>query len=186
MVLNFFAEFFTWIMLFVILLNISQRKIPHSENKRRATILLAVLFLAVYVMLVLRMQWNLPSWTEWLLIAALFAVIIIFRKVFWPFRLHCTKCGKRLDYNHIIGYDENLCQDCFFEKYPEEAEKEMAERKRKATTLTELERALEAARAENEYLRCENAYLKKKDGAGGPSGAPSGDELSPKSWTVYQ
>ena len=45
---------------------------------------------------------------------------------------------------------------------PDEAEKEMAERKRKATTLTELERALEAAWAENEYLRCENAYLKKK------------------------
>ena len=45
---------------------------------------------------------------------------------------------------------------------PDEAEKEMAERRRKATTLTELERALEAARAENEYLRCENAYLKKR------------------------
>lgn len=126
MVLNFFAEFFTWIMLFVILLNISQRKIPHSDGKRKATLLLAVLFLAVYVVLVLRLQWNLLSWTEWIFIAILIAVIIIFRRIFWPFRLHCAKCGKRLDFNHIIGYDENLCQECFFEKYPEEAEKEKA------------------------------------------------------------
>ena len=45
---------------------------------------------------------------------------------------------------------------------PKETETDMSERKRKASTLTELERALEAARAENEYRRCENAYLKKK------------------------
>ena len=45
---------------------------------------------------------------------------------------------------------------------PKETETDMSERKRKASTLTDLEKELEAARAENEYLRCENAYLKKK------------------------
>ena len=34
--------------------------------------------------------------------------------------------------------------------------------RKRAARAADLEKALEAARAENEYLRCENAYLKKK------------------------
>ena len=44
---SLFNEFFSWIMLFVILLNISQRKIPHSDGKRKASLLIAVDFLII-------------------------------------------------------------------------------------------------------------------------------------------
>lgn len=46
---------------------------------------------------------------------------------------------------------------------PQRQRTEMTQTRRKRLTqVSDLEKELEAARAENEYLRCENAYLKKK------------------------
>lgn len=133
MVAGFFSEFAYWFLLFIILLNISQRKIAHSDGKRKATILLAVVMLVLQVLLAIRMQLKLPEWVDWCSVALCLLVIIIFHRTFWPFRLRCAKCGKRLDFNHIIGCDENLCEDCFCEMYPEYAE----EKRRKAMTAEE-------------------------------------------------
>lgn len=130
MVAGFFSEFAYWFLLFIILLNISQRKIAHSDGKRKATILLAVVMLVLQVLLAMRMQLKLPEWVDWGSVALCLLVIIIFHRTFWPFRLRCAKCGKRLDFNHIIGCDENLCEACFCEMYPEYAE----EKRRKAMT----------------------------------------------------
>ncbi len=129
MLLNIFEELFTWMMLFIILLNISQRKFPHTDKKRKATILIAVDFLVVYTFVALTSIWSLPAWLGWVFPVLGIAAIIIFRRQFWPFRLHCTKCGKRLDYNRVIGYDENLCQDCYWEAHPEEKALEDAKKK---------------------------------------------------------
>ncbi len=129
MLVNVFQELFTWLMLFIILLNISQRKFPNTEKKRKATILIAVDFLIVYTLVALVAIWKLPEWVSWIFPVLGIAAIIVFRKKFWPFRLHCVKCGKRLDYNRIIGYDENLCQDCYWEAHPEEKEAEEAKKK---------------------------------------------------------
>lgn len=63
-------------------------------------------------------------------------------------------------------------------RQPQKKGTEMAETTRKrAARAADLEKELEAARAENEYLRCENAYLKKKDGTGGEAGAPAGSPV---------
>ena len=129
MLVNVFQELFTWLMLFIILLNISQRKFPNTEKKRKATILIAVDFLIVYTLVALVAIWKLPEWVSWIFPVLGIAAIIVFRKKFWPFRLHCVKCGKRLDYNRIIGYDENLCQDCYWEAHPKEKEAEEAKKK---------------------------------------------------------
>lgn len=142
MVRNFFYEFFSWIMLFVILLNISQRKIPHSDKKRKATLLIAVDFLIVYVLVILCSMFALPSWTEWICLALGIAVPAVFHRTFWPFRLHCRKCGRRLDYSSVIGGDDNLCKDCYYEKYPEEKK---AEEEKKLTPQEKLERSFQLA-----------------------------------------
>ena len=161
MVLNFFAEFFTWIMLFVILLNISQRKIPHSDGKRKASLLIAVDFLIIYVLVIMCSTFSLPGWTEWAALALGIAVIVIFRRTFWPFRIHCRKCGKRMDFNGIIGGDDNLCRDCYYEKYPEEKK---AEEEKRMTPQEKLERSFKDAekvedidwdRWENLKIECE-------------------------------
>ena len=142
MLLDFFYEFFTWIMLFVILINISQRKIPDSDNKRRATLLLAVVFLIIYVMVIMCSTFALPTWTQWASLAIGLIVIAIFHKVFWPFRLHCSKCGKRLEWNSIIGSDDNICHSCYLEAHPEEKKKE---EEKKLTPREKLERSFTAA-----------------------------------------
>ena len=124
MLLNVFQELFTWVMLLIILLNISQRKFPRTEKKRKATILIAVDFLIVYTLIACTSIWKLPTWVGFIWPVLGIACIIIFRKTFWPFRMHCTKCGKKMDWNRMIGYDENLCQDCYWEAHPEEKEAE--------------------------------------------------------------
>ena len=136
MLLAVFQELFTWIMLLIILLNISQRKFPRTEKKRKATILLAVDFLVVYSIIAILSATTLPMWLGWVCVAIGIIIPIVFRSQFWPFRMHCSKCGKRLDYNHIVGYDENLCQDCYFELHPEE---KRAEEEKKKTPEDKLE-----------------------------------------------
>ncbi len=126
MLLYIFEELFTWLMLFIILLNISQRKFPRSDAKRKATLLIAVDFLAVYALTALVSIWQLPPWMDLICLAIGIAAAVIFRKSVWPFRLHCRSCGRRLDFNHIIGYDENICQECYWKEHPEEKEAEDA------------------------------------------------------------
>lgn len=123
MVLNVFSKAFTWVMLFVIILNLSQRKIPHSAKKRRATLLWASDFLLLYILLIVRDYFKWPSWLEWVMVAITILPIAIFHKIFWPFRIHCSACGKRLSFNQFLGDDDNFCSDCFKEAFPEEAKK---------------------------------------------------------------
>ena len=142
MLLNFFYEFFTWIMLFVILLNISQRKIPHSDDKRKATLLIAVDFLVIYVLVVMCSSLSLPPWAEWVCLAIGLIIPVIFHRTFWPFRIHCRRCGRRMDWNSIIGCDENICHECFLEEHPEEKKKE---EEKKLSEQEKAERAFIAA-----------------------------------------
>lgn len=121
MVLNYFNRIYEIFLFAVILINIYQRKLVHTESKRRAPILIAVDFLAVYFLLVLRTGSSLPAWVDWFIIAFGFIIAIVLRKYFWPFRFHCQDCGRRLDIAHIIGGDENLCKDCFKKRFPDEA-----------------------------------------------------------------
>ena len=124
-------------MLLIILLNISQRKFPRTEKKRKATILIAVDFLIVYTLVACTSIWKLPTWVGFIWPVLGIVAIIIFRRAFWPFRLHCSKCGKKMDWNRIIGYDENLCQDCYWEAHPEEKEAEDNKKKTHEEILEE-------------------------------------------------
>ncbi len=127
MVLDYFSRFYEFLLFIVIILNIFQRKLPHTEAKRRAPLFWAVDFLAVYFLLILRQSKALPEWLDYLFIVLGIAIGIVFHKKFLPFKFHCDACGKRLKIDQIIGGDENFCSDCFKEAFPEEAKK--AERK---------------------------------------------------------
>lgn len=119
---NFLSDSFYWVIFLVLIVNMSQRKIENSDRKRQATIILAVLFLVFYTFAVLVNNYAWPSWTLIAVGLLLLVLAIVFRARVWPFRLHCKGCGKRMDYNHIIGHDDNLCQDCYDLAHPEEAE----------------------------------------------------------------
>lgn len=124
MVLNYFSRFYDFLLFAVIILNIYQRKIPHTAAKRRATLLWAVDFLAVYFLLILRQSKSLPEWLDWAFIVLGIGIGIIFHKYFCPFRIKCSACGNKLSFQEIIGGDENFCSSCFKETFPEEAKKE--------------------------------------------------------------
>lgn len=122
--MNFFSRFYEFFLFLVIILNIYQRKLPHTTAKRRAPLFWAVDFLAIYFLLILRASKAFPEWLDYVFIVLGLAIGIILHKYFWPFRLHCSACGKKLRLEQIIGGDENFCSDCFKETFPDEARKE--------------------------------------------------------------
>lgn len=118
---KFLNDNFTWFLILILLVNMSQRKLKNSDKKRQATIYIAVLALIFYIGVIIIDVRALPSWA--LIIALIIPIIIgiIFRNRVWPYRLHCKECGKKLDWNHIIGHDENICTACYDKHHPEEA-----------------------------------------------------------------
>ncbi len=124
MILKILNKAFTWLMLFAIVLNINQRKYQRGDKKRRATLLIAFDIVMLYMLLILREHFALPSFIDWILLALAILIPVIFNKTFYPFRLHCRACGKAMNFDEIFGDDENICHDCFLEKHPEEKEKE--------------------------------------------------------------
>ncbi len=118
-----FADNFMWFLMFILLINISQRKFDHSEKKRFATIYIAALLLLYNILLVIVLIKELPIFLGYVAIIIPIAIGFIFRDRVWPFKLHCNKCNKKLKFDRIIGGDENLCESCWLEEHPEEAEK---------------------------------------------------------------
>ena len=78
-------------------------------------------------------------------------------------RHHCSPQAYRMwEYAYYSGLME-MRESELTGRAPQTRETEMSETTiKRPTPASELEKELEAALAENEYLRCENAYLKKK------------------------
>lgn len=85
MVLKYFGIFYEFLLLSVVLLNIYQRKMPHTTAKRRAPLLWAIDLLIVYFLLILRSSKGLPEWVDYLLIALGIGVGMVMHKQFWPY-----------------------------------------------------------------------------------------------------
>lgn len=45
--------------------------------------------------------------------------MVVFRKRLWTWRMKCKECGKKMNWDAILGRDENLCDECWEKKYPE-------------------------------------------------------------------
>jgi 8-oxo-dGTP diphosphatase len=121
MILETIEQYYTWALVGILLLNLSQRKIPDSQRKRFATIYLAALFLIFEIGVVTILTRGLPQSLALLDLALCLGLLYLFRKKAWPFRLHCVECKAKLDFNHVIGHDDNLCQECHDKAHPEEA-----------------------------------------------------------------
>lgn len=138
LMLQKFADNFMWILMFVLLVNISQRKLDHSEKKRFATIYIAALLLIYNVLIIIVLMRGLPTYLGYVALIVPISLGIIFRDRVWPFRLHCKKCGVKMKYERVIGGDENLCESCWLEEHPEEAEKR--KQKEEEKLLKEIEK----------------------------------------------
>ncbi len=126
MILETIEKNYTWVLVAILLVNLMQRKIPNSTKKRFATIYIASILLVFQVGIVTILARNLDHKWGILVLAVCVGLLVIFRKRVLPFKLTCAKCNTRLDMNHIIGHDDNLCQKCYYEEHPEEAPQEPA------------------------------------------------------------
>ena len=124
MLLNFFNESFTWVMILILLVNMQQRKYRHGNRKKKAVLVIGSLYLTIYILVILTGTTGLPAWTEWIALAISLILFIIFRKTCFPFKRKCQNCGKKLTFDEWLGMDDNICMDCYYEKHPEEKKKE--------------------------------------------------------------
>ena len=119
MILNIFSRIFDYVMILLIVLNLSLRKYRDGQNKRFSTILIALIFLGVYFLLIFVDWLKLPSWCEYISLGIGVVLFVVFSKRLWPWRMKCKECGKKMNWDAILGRDENLCDECWEKKYPE-------------------------------------------------------------------
>ncbi|NCC66136.1 MAG: NUDIX domain-containing protein [Spirochaetia bacterium] len=124
MILQTIEQYYTWALIAILLINFAQRKIPGTNKKRFATIYLASILLLFQIGVVTILARELNHNWAWALVILIACLLYLLRKKAFPFRFHCVSCNARLDFNHIIGHDDNLCQDCFNKEHPELAVKE--------------------------------------------------------------
>jgi len=136
MILETIEKYYTWALIAILLVNFTQRKIPRTEKKRFATIYLAAILLVFEVGIVTIISREMNHNLAWLVLALCVGLLYIFRIKALPFRFKCVECGAKLDFNHIIGHDDNLCSNCYNKAHPEEAAAE-ATKKPKNAPVTE-------------------------------------------------
>jgi len=120
-ILEKIAENYLWFLLIILLVNLQQKRyLPRSLHKRMATLLLAVLALVLEIALALILAKGWPDWLVFIALAIVISVAVIMHDRFWPFRLHCPKCGASLKWKEIIGSDGNICDECYQKEHPEE------------------------------------------------------------------
>lgn len=152
--LNFLTNNYTWILVLILLVNISQRKIPASSRKRAALIWIAAITLLYYMIVVVTSMFAppVPAVGVWAGLALVLALIIIFRRRVWPFTLRCRDCRKKLKWEFIIGHDDCLCQDCHDKRHPEEAEARKERERQKAEAQRPREEVLNESYAKAESV----------------------------------
>ena len=145
MILNIFSRIFDYVMILLIVLNLSLRKYRDGQNKRFSTILIALIFLGVYFLLIFVDWLKLPSWCEYISLGIGVILLIVFRKRLWPWRMKCKECGKKMNWDAILGRDENLCNECWEKKYPEK-KKEREEKEKLSPQALSLDKIDERCR----------------------------------------
>ncbi len=110
---SFIVEYFNWVFLGILALNLFQRRRgKEAHNKRFATLYIAIFVFLIYTFANSLVYFKL---SEWLLLpfglAAATAGVLL-RKWLFPFRYRCPSCEKTLTFDQIIYRDSNLCDDC--------------------------------------------------------------------------
>ena len=138
MVLTVVTRMLDYVMITVIIFNLSLRKYKDGQKKRFSLVLFAILFLLLYLALIIvDMNEALPSWLEWVALTFFLLSLVLLRKKVWPWRRRCVRCHQKMSWDAVFGRDENLCDDCYYELHPEEKTKKEEEEKKKSPTYLE-------------------------------------------------
>ena len=119
--LQFVDKYVSWVVIILLIIGLNQKKIEDSKRKQRSLIWLCLMMCVFQVVLSLAVHGTIPHFWVALCTLALVVIGVLLRRHVWPFRLTCSKCGKHLDWEHVVGHDDNLCQDCWNQLHPEQA-----------------------------------------------------------------
>jgi uncharacterized membrane protein len=112
-VTTFVSENILYLLLAVLVLNMVQRRYQkHAQQKRFATLYIAILILVLMVGTVIIVYFQLPDILFLPLLAALIFIGYRYRNKVFPFRLNCRSCGERLTGKRILFFDSNTCEKC--------------------------------------------------------------------------
>ncbi len=103
-----------WLLAATAILNIMQRRHHKTcEKKRISTLIWAVIIFGFYVIVILVASKE--NISEYFLIAGAGAVALaayILRGKAFPYKVKCTSCGTRMNFDRILYYDSNMCEKC--------------------------------------------------------------------------
>lgn len=103
-----------WALAATAILNIMQRRHhKHCVKKRTSTLIWAVLIFAFYVIVIVVASNE--QFSDYLLIvgvALVAAAAYVMREKAIPYKIKCTSCGEKMNFDRIMYYDSNMCEKC--------------------------------------------------------------------------
>ncbi len=121
-----------YLMMAVLIANLTQRKhVKHGNKKRLATLWVAGILLFLQVELVLIQHFKVSD--LFLLPAFILALALFYplRSKIFIFQAKCAECNEKMDFKKIVYWDNNLCDNC---------QPETEEDKKAAAEAVELEK----------------------------------------------
>jgi len=127
-ILQKISDEYLWLLVGILMVNLYQRRSPFNVDKKRlSTVYIACLAFLFEIFLILILAKSLPTWLIFPSLAIVILLGYILREKVWPYKLYCSKCGKRMNFTEIINIDENTCTDCYYENHPEKKPEEKKE-----------------------------------------------------------
>lgn len=110
---EFLAQNLFAVLIAVLVLNLVQRRYQNQAQKKRlASLLFAILILLLMGASATIQHFLLRDLVLLPVILLLAATAYLFRRHFFPFSLHCRKCGKKLQFKTVLFFDSNCCEEC--------------------------------------------------------------------------
>lgn len=110
---QFIVEYFNWVFLGILALNLFQRRQgKNAQKKRYASLYIAIGVFLVYTFANGLLYFKLAEWYLAPFGIAIVAGAFLLRKWLFPFRIRCASCAKALTFEQIVYRDSNLCDDC--------------------------------------------------------------------------
>jgi len=109
----FVVEYFYWVFIAVLVVNLMQRKYRREVLKKRAaTLYVAVVVFAFYIYAYGVIHFNFSDLLLIPYVAVAATLFAVYRRVLFPFAYRCKSCRLPLDFNRILYSDSNLCSQC--------------------------------------------------------------------------
>jgi len=110
---NLIVEYFYWVFLAILAVNLMQRRRGReAQQKRLASLYIAIMVFIFYIYAYGLIRLGLSDWYLLIYLAVAVGLMASFRKLFLPFTFRCRSCKQVLSFNRMIFSDTNLCADC--------------------------------------------------------------------------